>query len=457
MSILDLNGNIMNDEDGLNIINGSTYKVRIAKTTKQNEEVDFRESSNETKGKYLIYPSSVGLSPTTETLSKEYIGTQTSEHYLGSTTYAGDITFGAFPNTNSYYSSLIWANVITKETKGSIICINSDKPFSIYFNKNDENKISFVEIIRENENSYTSNFINIFEGATQKYFIEELNKITNIKAMLIIGNEDNELNFDTLLEECDDELVLSFNRVGFIETSIFSEEEKSKYPKYQNIITPRFGETQYYNLAISNNNNIDGVQYIGCESKSINFNFANKSITTISSSLWALDEKEIKAEEKLIEDRVEERDVVMAQTSKYPTKLYINGVEATSITDISIAFEWTKEEKYNISAKRYDIPNSKFTLTFSGNAIFNSQSKEFFYNKVLNGDRQSFVIYSNTKFKNKEYPFIFISNDVSGSPSTPTIEPKELYISLNNFKAIEKSEDKNSNYLLTFTDREDLF
>ena len=32
MSILDLNGNIMNDEDGLNIINGSTYKVRIAKT-----------------------------------------------------------------------------------------------------------------------------------------------------------------------------------------------------------------------------------------------------------------------------------------------------------------------------------------------------------------------------------------------------------------------------------------
>ena len=210
-------------------------------------------------------------------------------------------------------------------------------------------------------------------------------------------------------------------------------------------------------MAISNNNNIDGVQYIGCESKSINFNFANKSITTISSSLWALDEKEIKAEEKLIEDRVEERDVVMAQTSKYPTKLYINGVEATSITDISIAFEWTKEEKYNISAKRYDIPNSKFTLTFSGNAIFNSQSKEFFYNKVLNGDRQSFVIYSNTKFKNKEYPFIFISNDVSGSPSTPTIEPKELYISLNNFKAIEKSEDKNSNYLLTFTDREDLF
>ncbi len=457
MSILDLNGNIMNDEDGLNIINGSTYKVRIAKTTKQNEEVDFRESSNETKGKYLIYPSSVGLSPTTESLSKEYIGTQTSEHYLGATTYAGDITFGAFPNTNSYYSSLIWANVITKETKGSIICINSDKPFSIYFNKNDENEISFVEIIRENENSYTSNFINIFEGATQKYFIEELNKITNIKAMLIIGNEDNELNFDTLLEECDDELVLSFNRVGFIETSIFSEEEKSKYPKYQNIITPRFGETQYYNLAISNNNNIDGVQYIGCESKSINFNFANKSITTISSSLWALDEKEIKAEEKLIEDRVEERDVVMAQTSKYPTKLYINGVEATSITDISIAFEWTKEEKYNISAKRYDIPNSKFTLTFSGNAIFNSQSKEFFYNKVLNGDRQSFVIYSNTKFKNKEYPFIFISNDVSGSPSTPTIEPKELYISLNNFKAIEKSEDKNSNYLLTFTDREDLF
>ena len=52
---------------------------------------------------------------------------------------------------------------------------------------------------------------------------------------------------------------------------------------------------------------------------------------------------------------------------------------------------------------------------------------------------------------------MFVSSDVGGSPSFPAIEPKELSISLNNFKAAEQSNDMNSNYLIAFTDREDLF
>nr|WP_245555835.1 hypothetical protein [Brachyspira innocens] len=52
---------------------------------------------------------------------------------------------------------------------------------------------------------------------------------------------------------------------------------------------------------------------------------------------------------------------------------------------------------------------------------------------------------------------MFVSSDVGGSPSFPAIEPKELSISLNNFKAVEQSNDMNSNYLIAFTDREDLF
>ena len=131
MSIFDLKGNLMNDEDGLTVVSGSSYKVRIAKTKNRNEKVDF--TSDDVKGKYLIYPSSVGLTPTTESMSKEYVGAPSSESYAGATTYAGDISYGAFPNTNAYYASLIWANVHTKETTGNLLCINSFNNFAVMY------------------------------------------------------------------------------------------------------------------------------------------------------------------------------------------------------------------------------------------------------------------------------------------------------------------------------------
>lgn len=465
MSIFDLKGNLMNDEDGLTVVSGSNYKVRIAKTKKRDEKTDFTD--DDVKGKYLIYPSSIGLTPTTETISKEYVGSPSSESYAGATTYAGDISYGAFPNTNAYYASLIWANVHTKETSGNLLCINSFNNFAIRFNKSSEDEsINMLEIIIEDDNGYYSNFIDIYEGMRQKDLINYLKKIKNLTAFLITGNEEDEIDFSNLINELEEynkennktEYLLSFKRVGLIESGIFDEDAKKQYPKYQSIISPRFGEPQYYNIALyDSSKNMDGNQYIGCESKSINFNFANKSITEISSSLWALEEISIDKNSVLYEENSEERDVVMAQTSKYPTKLFINGTEATSVSDAALSFEWTKEEKFNISAKRYGFPNSKFTLSFSGNAVFNIQSKELFYDRVLNGNRQSFIISSKTRFKNKDYPFIFISCDVGGSPSFPAIEPKELSISLNNFKAVEQSSDMNSNYLIAFTDREDLF
>ncbi|WP_295156395.1 phage tail protein [uncultured Brachyspira sp.] len=465
MSIFDLKGNLMNDEDGLTVVSGSNYKVRIAKTKKRDEKTDFTD--DDVKGKYLIYPSSIGLTPTTETISKEYVGSPSSESYAGATTYAGDISYGAFPNTNAYYASLIWANVHTKETSGNLLCINSFNNFAIRFNKSSEDEsINMLEIIIEDDNGYYSNFIDIYEGMRQKDLINYLKKIKNLTAFLITGNEEDEIDFSNLINELEEynkennktEYLLSFKRVGLIESGIFDEDAKKQYPKYQSIISPRFGEPQYYNIALyDSSKNMDGNQYIGCESKSINFNFANKSMTEISSSLWALEEISIDKNSVLYEENSEERDVVMAQTSKYPTKLFINGTEATSVSDAALSFEWTKEEKFNISAKRYGFPNSKFTLSFSGNAVFNIQSKELFYDRVLNGNRQSFIISSKTRFKNKDYPFIFISCDVGGSPSFPAIEPKELSISLNNFKAVEQSSDMNSNYLIAFTDREDLF
>ena len=287
MSIFDLKGNLMNDEDGLKVVSGSSYKVRIAKTKKRDEKIDF--SSDDVKGKYLIYPSQVGLTPTTESMSKEYIGSPSSESYAGATTYAGDISYGAFPNSNAYYASLIWANVHTKETSGNMLCINSFNNFAVRLNKSSgDESINMLEIIIEEDDGYISHFIDIYTSMKHKDLIDALNKITNVKAFLLTGSEEDEIDFTNIINELKEyntennktEYLLSFRRVGLIESGIFTEESKKKYPKYQSIIAPRFGEAQYYNIALyDSSKNMDGNQYIGCESKSINFNFANKAMT----------------------------------------------------------------------------------------------------------------------------------------------------------------------------------
>nr|WP_245555836.1 phage tail protein [Brachyspira innocens] len=386
MSIFDLKGNLMNDEDGLKVVSGSSYKVRIAKTKKRDEKIDF--SSDDVKGKYLIYPSQVGLTPTTESMSKEYIGSPSSESYAGATTYAGDISYGAFPNSNAYYASLIWANVHTKETSGNLLCINSFNNFAVRFNKSSEDEsINMLEIIIEEDDGYISHFIDLYTSMKQKDLINALNKITNVKAFLITGSEEDDIDFTNIINELKEyntennktEYLLSFRRVGLIESGIFTEESKKKYPKYQSIIAPRFGEAQYYNIALyDSSKNMDGNQYIGCESKSINFNFANKAMTEITSSLWALDEEKIDKDTILYEERSEERDVVMAQTSKYPTKLFINGTEASSVSDVALSFEWTKEEKFNISAKDTAFQIQSLHLVFQAMQFLILSQKKFF-------------------------------------------------------------------------------
>ncbi len=88
MSIFDLKGNLMNDEDGLTVINGSGYKVRIAKTKSRDEIIDFASDNAEVKGRYLIYPSYAGLTPSSESMNKEYIGAPSSESYAGAVSYS---------------------------------------------------------------------------------------------------------------------------------------------------------------------------------------------------------------------------------------------------------------------------------------------------------------------------------------------------------------------------------
>lgn len=465
MSILDIIGNTMNEADGLETINGSNFKVRIAKTNSQLEEIDFT-NKEDIKGKYLIYPSSVGITPTTEQLTKDYVGSATSDIYAGATTHAGDVAFGGFPNSNAFYTSLIWANKTTKRVVNDIMMITAMDNFALKFHiDNEENmQVNALEILRDTilENgteSYKSDFFEINETTKNRDLIEAINKIEGLTARLIIGSADDIVNFASFLKENKTtELVYGYKRIAIVESAIMNDEIKKNYPNFLHILKPRIGEAQYYNILLNDiSKKMQGTQYYGCQSKSMNFNFANKSLTEITASLWVSGAKDIAVDTEIYQERTEQRDVVMSQTEKYPTRLFVSGLEATSVSDASVSFEWTKEEAFNISAVRYNNPNGKYTLTLGGNAVFNKQSKELFYDRIINGQRQSFVLSSVMRYKQKDYPFLFFFADVSGQPSMPSITPANLSVALNSFQAIEQSADMNSNYAIVFTDREELF
>ncbi|MEI0493896.1 phage tail protein [Brachyspira intermedia] len=464
MSIIDLVGNKMNATEGLNVYTGASYRAAIAKTQTQNEEVNFSDNLNK-QGKYIVYPTNVGVAPTVEQLTADYVGAPTTDTYPGAITYAGDFGIGGFPNSIAYYISMVWADVQTKNITSPIMVISGLNNFALKFTVEDtvDYKATRLEILTEKDtgDSYNSRFIDITDGMTNGQLIEAINNFDDFSARLQIGSLDSEADFSQFLKDnkLNDELVFAYKRIAFLESGLLTDEEKKQYPAFLSSIMPRQGEPQYFNALVSQiQSKMSTSQYVGCQFKSINFNFANKALTTISSSLWVTSEKTFNEAPKIEAERTENRDVVMAQTNKYPTKMFISGLEAMSVSDATIAFEWTKDDIYNISVIRYNTPNGKYTLTIGGNAMFNKQSEELFYNWLLNGQRLSMVLETNMKWKNKYYPLIFVCTDVNGQPSKPAIAATgNLQVALNGFQGLEQSEDFNSNYCFAFTDRESLF
>ena len=361
--------------------------------------------------------------------------------------------------------SMIWADVQTKNITSPIMVISGLNTFALKFTVEDtvDYKVTRLEILTEKDtgDGYNSRFIDITDGMTNSQLIQAINNFDDFSARLQIGSLDSEVDFSQFLKDnkLNDELVFAYKRIAFLESGLLTDEEKKQYPAFLSSIMPRQGEPQYFNALVSQTQSkMSTSQYIGCQFKSINFNFANKALTAISSSLWVTSEKTFNEAPKIEAERTENRDVVMAQTNKYPTKMFISGLEAMSVSDATIAFEWTKDDIYNISVIRYNTPNGKYTLTIGGNAMFNKQSEELFYNWLLNGQRLSMVLETNMKWKNKYYPLIFVCTDVNGQPSKPAIAATgNLQVALNGFQGLEQSEDFNSNYCFAFTDRESLF
>lgn len=460
MSVLDLTNNIMDAKTGLETYTGGSFKVLIAKVKEQLDITDFTDEDNK-QGKYLIYPTNQGISPTVNQITADYVGSPTTDIYPGSTTYAGDLGVGGFPNSNAFYSSLIWKNKLTKQVEAPILVITAENSFGLYFTLQAQ-KVVRLEILTEKAegDGYDSRFIEITEEMKISDLIKKIESYDGFSARLLIGDVNAKADLYSFVnsEKLNSDLVFGYNRIAMLECGILSDEEKKKYPNYINILKPEEGEPQYFNLLVYQvKNKLSASQYYGCQFKSLNFTFANNALTTINGSVWVVGEKNIK-DGTFYNEREEKRDAIMAQTTNYPTKVFVNGLEAKAISDINVAFEWTKDDIYNVSMERYNVPNSKYTFTIGGNAMFNKQSEELFYNKLMAGQRLSIVIETNMRWRNKNYPFIFVCCDVNGQPSKPAISATgNLQVALNGFQALEGTTQMNSNYLITFTDREDLF
>ena len=135
----------MDAKTGLETYTGGSFKVLIAKVEEQLDIVDFTDEESK-QGKYLIYPTNQGISPTVNQITADYVGSPTTDIYPGSTTYAGDLGVGGFPNSNAFYSSLIWKNKLTKQVEAPILVTTAENSFGLYFTLQSQ-KVVRIEIL----------------------------------------------------------------------------------------------------------------------------------------------------------------------------------------------------------------------------------------------------------------------------------------------------------------------
>ena len=243
MSINDLIGNKMNATEGLNVYTGASYRVAIAKTQTQNEEVNFSDNLDK-QGKYIVYPTNVGVAPTVEQLTADYVGAPTTDTYPGAITYAGDFGVGGFPNSIAYYMSMIWADVQTKNITSPIMVISGLNNFALKFTVEDtvDYKVTRLEILTEKDtgDGYNSRFIDITDGMTNGQLIEAINNFDDFSARLQIGSLDSEVDFSQFLKDnkLNDELVFAYKRIAFLESGLLTDEEKKQYPAFLSSIMP---------------------------------------------------------------------------------------------------------------------------------------------------------------------------------------------------------------------------
>lgn len=237
-------------------------------------------------------------------------------------------------------------------------------------------------------------------------------------------------------------------------------EIEKKYGKYLYIFEPKPQEAITFNTLIQNtavnDDLVKGSQFIGCQCKNLNFNFANKALTQVTSSMTAL--KKIDSyinNDDIKPAKIENRSSALVQSSDEPTRVYINALRTRSIQDVTFTFEWTKDDIYNIEAEPFIKANSKYTWSFGGNAMYNNVTRDFMerFNK---GENISIILQSQRTLNDKINQMFICSLKATGVISDPSIQVGDLTVALSELVGDEVENEYNilSNFMMIFSDDE---
>lgn len=286
-------------------------------------------------------------------------------------------------------------------------------------------------------------------------FKELFDNYPNTQTLAPYLSDDCELNIDLQSKElkCDGTIALYFTG---------NEDIQNKYGKYCYIFEPETQEAITFNMLLQNtavkvDNPKKGLHYIGCEAKSLSFNFANKGLTQITSNITALTREDSLINSNDIKvAKTENRSSALVQSSNEPTKVYINCLETKSIADATFNFEWTKEDSYNIEVEKFIKDNAKYNWNFGGNAMYNDVSRDFMerFNK---GENMSVILQAQRTLNSKINQLFICSLKTTGVISDPTIQVGDLTIALSEITGDEVRDsitNYNSNFIMMFSDDE---
>lgn len=411
------------NNEGKNVYVGSMFSVRVANSRSIDEIIDFTKDEEAS----LVFPSEVTVKKEVDVIEESLIGIPTSLKFLGKSQITGDINDITTPNGIIWYAANAFGGIVlSRKNEKALITIETDGRFIIEAKREDGKLVSVLL-----KHSVLDDVkIDISENTTVSDFVSRLNEHSGFHAVIHVGTG-NEIF--TLEKDFFSSSVIEHIFAGDLES-----EYKKTLAKYIYVITPKRGEPLWFNMLVGSDNAQMNCQYVGCRLLKLNINYANNSLTKVSSSIWASNAIEFNG--VLAKSKLDDVKGAYSQTGGR-TKVYVSGVEAKSISSITSNFEISVEPKYNISNEAYSIPVMKYSDSYDFEMIFNEESKSIFEKRVIENKNISLIIASETYSSGVKYQMIKYSKTLLGQPQYPSIADGVIAFQASGFTSVANSYD----------------
>lgn len=427
------------DKNGLKVDVGNSFKVRVADSASSTDIVDFTQAGNIS----LRFPVDLSLKQETEIIEQSLIGIATSLKFLGKTTIQGDVNDIATANGITWYAKNTLGGVhlsrlnnkamLTIETEtGYILSVERDTSLTGQVNKVIISRVGKTDIE-----------IIITAGTTVKQFVDKVNAIDDFSAVLLIGEGTELFNIEAGkdLFTCH---ILQHFFVGEL-----TEAYKKTIAEFVNIIIPKRGNPNYFNLLVESRRAEAAWQYVGARLLKLGLAFANSALTNVSSSIWASGKAEFAGTPA--QATVDDIKAAYSQTNGR-TVVYSCGVKANAVASCTNNLELAVEPQWNISNEAYEIPVEKYTDSYDFELMFNKQSAEIFEKRVLANKNISVLIVSETFLNAKKYQLIKYAKTLLGQPQYPAIADGVIQLQASGFTSVANTYDPFTSCMIITSD-----